>query len=119
MIECGAAEPNEIQGSSEAVFDTLRLVQKTKHALVRPPSSWDWLILNDFNVAKEFDSFVCLSINDYLYIYIYYVYLYMFIHVYPCLSMFIHVYLCLSMLIYHLFPCSGPLRSLTTALRRE
>ena len=71
-------------------------MQKTKHALVRPPSSWDWLILNDFNVAKEFDSFVCLSINDYLYIYI----LCLSIYVYPCLSMFIHVYPCLSMFIY-------------------
>ena len=62
---------------------------------------------------------ICVFIYKWLSIYIYYVYLYMFIHVYPCLSMFIHVYLCLSMLIYHLFPCSGPLRSLTTALRRE
>ena len=40
--------------STEPVFDiALRLVQKTKHALVRPPSSWDWLILN----VVKFDLF--------------------------------------------------------------
>lgn len=91
--ECGA-EPNEIQGSSEAIFDTLRLVQKTKHALVRPPSSWDWLILNDLNVAKEFDSFVCLSIYGYVYF---------------CLFLLIYVHHCSSNLFVSMLwgPCAA------------